>query len=309
MNIRNFPLFILLLSVLPALADKKITVSNTDTGESFEVTVPDGLKIYEYNPEWLDSIPYLLERARYGEPWAYEALGDCYRYGNSGVQQSIFKALVYYGLSGINLEEMATNISKDNPRDQLGLVYKLIDKYEAGDRKGMMCLLDTLNRGNYYEADILRRFINDFDTLTLAPVVERNIISPDVSTDQMMFTLAGCTLCDWFPESFSNEDDLIYAVTSKYPFIYDRTAVRFYNESHQDSDSLEIAEKMAKAITFLNNADKEAMLTREGAEILYNYYFSEREAGRMSPDEDDMERLAILAGIQESETFIFTDEE
>ena len=70
-------------------ADKKMTVRNADTGEPFEVSVPDGLKTYEYNSNWLDSVPYLVVRARYGEPWAYEALGDCYRYGKGGVEQSI----------------------------------------------------------------------------------------------------------------------------------------------------------------------------------------------------------------------------
>lgn len=74
----------LFLSVLSVFADKKMTIRNSDTGESFEISVPDGLRIYEYNSNWLDSIPYLIERARYGEPRAYEALGDCYRYGKGG---------------------------------------------------------------------------------------------------------------------------------------------------------------------------------------------------------------------------------
>ena len=43
-----------------------MTIRNADTGESFEVSVPDGLKIRidEYNSNWLDSIPYLVEHAR-----------------------------------------------------------------------------------------------------------------------------------------------------------------------------------------------------------------------------------------------------
>lgn len=54
-----------LMSALYCYADKKMTFRNIDTGESFEVSVPDGLKIsiQEYNSNWLDSIPYLVEHA------------------------------------------------------------------------------------------------------------------------------------------------------------------------------------------------------------------------------------------------------
>lgn len=65
--------------------------------------------------------------------------------------------------------------------------------------------------------------------------------------------------------------------------------------------------KKEKAMTFLENADKEAMLSHEGAAILYKHYMSEQEAGGMNLDEDEMERLATLAGLPESETFIFRD--
>lgn len=75
--------FILLgvLSTMLMFADKKLTVRNSDTGESFEVTLPDGLKNYQINSYWLDSIPYLQEHARHNESWAYKAIGDCFRNG------------------------------------------------------------------------------------------------------------------------------------------------------------------------------------------------------------------------------------
>lgn len=307
MKIRHFALILLLFSVFSAFADKKMTIRNAETGESLEVSVPDGLKIYEYNSNWLDSIPYLLERARYGEPWAHEALGDCYRYGKGGVEESIFNALVYYGLSGINVDEMAMKAVKENPKEHLGLVYKLIDKVEAGDNDGIYCMLDTLNQEHYTEADILRDIITDADTLSLTPVIERNVLSPEVSTDKMIFTLAACRYNNWLPASFSDKEGLSFALSLKFPFLCDRIAVKFFGEDHEDMDSVNIAEKTVKAIRFLEKADKEAMLSREGASILYKHYVSEVEAGRMSIDAEEMERLAILARLPECETFIFTD--
>ncbi|MBD5267945.1 MAG: hypothetical protein HDS41_07225 [Bacteroides sp.] len=231
------------LSVLTAFADKKMTVRNSDTGESFDVFVPYRLKIYEYNSNWLDSVPYLIARARYGDPWAYKALGDCYRYGKGGVEQSLCKAFVYYGLSGTNVDEMATSTVKEKPTDHLSLLYKLIDKIEGGDHKGVLCVLDTLNQNKYSEADILRLFIVDLDTLSLLPVIERNIMSTEISTDRMIFTLVGCMMCEWFPNSIRNREGLLPAIASKFPLIYDKIAVKFLSSSHEDMDSVKLAEK------------------------------------------------------------------
>lgn len=72
MENRVCTLLLILMSAFYSFADKKMTIRNIDTGESFEVSVPDGLKIsiQEYNSDWVDSIPYLVEHARWKEPWA-----------------------------------------------------------------------------------------------------------------------------------------------------------------------------------------------------------------------------------------------
>lgn len=284
-----------------------MTIRNSDTGESFEVSVPDGMRIYEYNANWLDSIPYLLERARYGEPWAYEALGDCNRYGKGGVERSIFKTLAYYSLSDKDIEETAKESIKENPKDHLGLVFKLMDKLECKDNNGALDVLDSLNQGQYADAEILRDFINETDTLLLADVVGQYVMSPEISTDKMMFSIFGCVYRNWMPDFLRNKDGMLTAMGVKFPYIYDKIAVKFLQGEHEDRDSVKLAEKKTKAIAFLEFADKEAMLSRKGAEILYRHYNSEIEAGRMAFDEVDMERLAILAKLPEYETYIFTD--
>lgn len=307
MKFRYITVLILLLSVLSALADKKMTIRNSDTGESFEVSVPDGLRIYEYNSNWLDSIPYLLERARYGEPWAYEALGDCYRYGKGGVEQSIMKAVTYYELAGINVEEIAMKAVDENPKDHLSLIYKLINKVESKDHDGILCILDTLNHEQYTEADILKDFLCNADTISLSSVVQQNILSTDVTTDRMLFTLVGCTLSNWIPNTINNKETILSAVASKFPYIYNQVAEKFFNESHEDMELGKLIETKSKFISFLEKADKEAMLSRKGAAILYNHYVSEVEADRMDFNAAEMERLATLARLHVRETFIFSD--
>lgn len=109
---------IAMLSAISAMADKRMTIRYADTGESFEITVPDGFKMYSYNGNWLVSIPYLVEHARYGEPWAYEALADCHRYGKGGLKRSLINALFYYKLAGKNIENYIAEIGQNDHDDQ-----------------------------------------------------------------------------------------------------------------------------------------------------------------------------------------------
>ena len=292
---------------MPAFADKKMTVRNSDAGESFEVSVPNGLRIYEYNSNWLDSVPYLLERARYGEPWAYEALGDCYRYGKGGVEQSIFKALVFYSMSGKDIDGMAIQLTAENPLDHLALVYKLVDNMESFDKEGIVCILDTLNQEGYHHADVLRNFIGNASSESLSSLLQRNIMSPETGTDETLFTVFGSVVHNCSPAILQENDLVLTAISTKFPYIYDRLAVKFLKEDHEDKDVEKYAEKRAKAIDFLSKADKEAFLSSEGAAILYNYYNSALEVGIVVVDIEDLERLATLAKLPESDKFIFTD--
>lgn len=309
MKIRRYTFLVLLLSALTALADKKMTIRNTDTDESFEVMVPDGLKIYEYNSNWSDSIPYLIDRARYGEPWAYEALGDCYRYGNGGVERSIFKAIGFYELAGADIEQKAEQGIKENPNDQLGNLYRIYSMLDNGDKEGALCTLDTLYFEHREDTDIVREILRESDSDKLTRLIERDILSPDISTDKTIFTIFGCMALDWFPESFKEKKNIVTALGDKLPFLYDLIAVKFFRANHDDMDPDTIARKSATAITFLEKADMDAMLSRKGAEILYRHYQSEIEAGRMAFDTGNMNRLATLARLPESETFIFTDKQ
>ena len=119
----------ILLSSFAVMADKKMTLSNIDTGESFEVSVPDGLKIsiQEYNSNWLDSIPYLVEHAKWIEPWAFEALAECYRYGKGGVEKSMFNAIMCYEEAGKSATEIAEAAYECDPTDELGLLNHLMN--------------------------------------------------------------------------------------------------------------------------------------------------------------------------------------
>ncbi len=160
---------------------------------------------------------------------------------------------------------------------------------------------------NHSEAEVIKDLICGTDVNGRIKLVERNILSPEVSTDKTMFTVFGCVAMNWFPDSFKEKEGLVTAIGEKLPYLYDKIAVDFFRKSHEDMDPDTIVRKSATAITFLEKADIEAMLSRKGAEILYRHYQSEIEAGRMAFEAENMNRLATLARLPESETFIFTD--
>lgn len=307
MHIRHLAFLALILSVLSALADKKMTILNSDTGHSFEATPPDRTGTLEHNSEWLDSVPYLLERARYGDSRAYEALGNCHRYGKGGVERSILKAVSFYELAGVDIEQMALEALKENPTDQFGNTFRLLDIMRNGDKESVLCFIDTLHQYNLYDTDNIRNIICDTDSNARIMMLERYIMDPKVSTDQMTLTLIECMAANWLPDSFRENDRIVTAICDKLPALYDAAAVIYFKGSREDLDSATIKKKNAKATTFLERADRAAVLSRKGAEYLYRYYLSEIEAGRRSHDVENMERLATIARLPESERVKFTN--
>ena len=129
MRCRLFMILVVLASATCICADKKLCVTNQDTGESLEVSVADGLNIYSIKEDWLDSIPYLQEHARLQERWAYNALGDCFRYG-IGVEKNFINAMMFYSSAGRDFNHMAAKAYAENPNDEFGLFYFLINSLD-----------------------------------------------------------------------------------------------------------------------------------------------------------------------------------
>lgn len=168
---------ILSLFAFSVFADEKLTIRNSDTGESFEIFVPENLKIYQYNSNWLDSVPYLIENAKWMEPWAYEALGDCYRNGNGGVEKSMAFALTYYKLSGKKMGEFLKRTHEDNPDDELGLFSYLMIRFLDGpvlDFENLRKELSSIKKNDFSWLNLIHKLtamnkgkfsINDLEPL------------------------------------------------------------------------------------------------------------------------------------------------
>lgn len=190
---RIFIFAALLLSAMTVMADKKMRIRNADTGESFEMTVPDGFKMYSYNGNWLDSIPYLVEHARYGEPWAYEALAECHRHGKGGLKRSFLNTLFYYELAGKGIEDSFKEIEQSNHDDPVAVFARVINYLENDEIDHVLCAIDTLHNFDYHSADILSKYIRKEGKTELEDVL-KYATDPDTDPDASVFTIVGYAL-------------------------------------------------------------------------------------------------------------------
>lgn len=300
----------LLLAVLPqAQADKKLTVSNASGDEAFEVAVPDGVKVYEYNANWLDSIPYLTEHARHGEPWAYEALARCHRFGKGGRERSMLNALAYYDLAGINADSLRAEIEKADHDDPLALFCRLMGYLERADKDRIISVVDTLNSAGYHSADILCRYIHaGAEKMTPADVMA---YATDPDTDPDAAFLA-CTAYKLQPDNDDNDDKADnswaqFLVMDKIPYLYTVFGTEIYEKTvrpesaggHAGDTTAENHDLRHKAVEFLLKADGQGALSKDGARLLYHYCTTDPMSQWVNMSADDLARIRQLAGIPE----------
>ncbi len=292
---------------LSVFADKKMTLRNSDTGESFEVMVPDGLRIYEYNSNWLDSIPYLIEHARWGEPWAYEALGDCYRDGKGGVKMSIVKALGYYDLAGMDIDSIISGIAKIDHDNPFAVMPRFINYLEDRNYDKVLCALDTLNEYDYHSADILRSYIHrKTEKVALSEILEY-ITSKDTDADAAFFVAGGAPICLKLDSIKTDVSSFIPVLMNKIPFLYSQFGERKYKKTikadtpdgYAEDVTIQDIEDRKKAVEYLLKADELGVLSKEGARLIIDYCTNDSTSDWVMMSEEDWMRIEQIADIRE----------
>lgn len=89
-----FIAFFVLFPIAYAYAQQRLIVRNSETGESFEVEIPDGLTVTADG--WTDSVEVYREHARQGDVEAYRKLARCYEDG-IGVEANFVNMMYFYG--------------------------------------------------------------------------------------------------------------------------------------------------------------------------------------------------------------------
>lgn len=261
-------LVLTLVSALYSFADKKMTIRNIDTGESFEVSVPDGLKIsiQEYNSDWLDSIPYLVEHARWKEPWAYKALAECYRYGKGGMDKSMFNAIMCYEEAGESASDIADTAYDSNPMDEFGLLNHLmngLDKKRISEEDAIRLINGvTTPKSSWmvFLADILRQEHDAREEYI------KSRLTPDSNSDEFLVGFACLAMDDnhIFDKAVINvSDDYMRKVRifgEKLPPIYDVLADKMWRRYDENSEEKE--KYLSAAFDCMFHADQMGFLSK-----------------------------------------------
>lgn len=275
-----------------------MTVRNSDTGESFEVIVPDGLRINGYNTNWLDSIPYLIEHARWHEPWAYEALAECYRYGKGGIEKSIFNAIICYEIGGFSPSEIAKAAYEANPSDELGLLdhlMDLIDKRKISDAEAIS-LIDSISAP-------MPKWLNLIKTLLTMDPDNRNAfieasVSPEMSSDELL-------ICYCFQnlrgnDSSLNPNDIITdeqvqkfkLFGDSMPALYDLFGQKLWRLHLRDAENSD--KYLDLAFESMFEADKVGFLSKTNMGHILSYYNKHGKERLSMFSEEDFDRFNQL---------------
>lgn len=306
-NNRLYLTLIAMATVLVAMADKRMTIRCEETGESFEVTVQDGLRIYEYNGNWLDSIPYLTEHARYGEPWAYEALGDCYRDGKGGVKLSIVNAMGYYYLAGKDIDAIISRITEIDHDSPFSVMPRFFNYLEDRNYDKVICALDTLNEYDYHSADNLKTYIHRKDDKVEHSEILEYITSDDTEADAAFFAAGGASICLKLDTIKTDISSFIPVLLNKIPFLYSQFGERKYKKTikadtpdgyAEDATILDV-ENRKKAVEYLLKADELGVLSKDAARLIIDYCTNDSTSDWVMMSKENWMRIEQIADIRE----------
>lgn len=260
---------------ISTFAQKQLTIVNEDTGESFEVTVPEGLKIYQYNDNWLDSIPYLMEHVRNKEPWAYENLARCYRYG-IGVEKCLTNAMIFYDESDLRAVDIAEEAYANDPTDELGFMNHLMEalsKKEITIEEGLTLIEEYPNPKPSWMVK-MKTIINDRNVEDLEGYIKSTIDWENITGDEILASVACLMILRPDTPSVTSRPPKpeymqhLILVAEKIPMLYMKTGDRYW-ELYEDCPTNEQA--MKSAFELYHNAYLYGLLDMGGAIAVLDY--------------------------------------
>lgn len=254
------------------------------------------------NKEPVCSIDTIYAHARNGELWAYDALGDCYRYGKQGLQRSYINALMYYTIGGKSDWQCKAEVNQKNPDDPFAVFLRLMDYVEKGDNERMASAIDSLHKADYHSADIFIELIKDPDRLSQSEVIEY-AQRPSTDPDAAVFACAGYALFNMNDNGNIKAEWARPVLVDKVPIMYALFGVELYEETLKtdspdgyDPESKDRDSKARlKAAEYLLKADNYGCLTKQGARLLLHYFTEDTGSEWVKLSKEDCARIQRLA--------------
>ena len=297
MNIRYIISAILLISIFSIYANKKMTIRNTDTGETFDASVPDGFKmdISEYNSNWLDSIPYLVEHARWKEPWAYEALAECYRYGKGGIDKSLFNAMMCYEEAGMSADKVAEAAYDSDPYDELGFLNHLmgsLSNHRLTDSE-VISSIDSMPSPTPIWASFLKEILQT--PIECRKDFIESKMTVETTPDEILIGFGYLAMidADEFDKKFVGiredymQNTRIYG--EKLPLLYDVVGRRLWRKYYDENESND--EYLVNALECMYRADQSGFLSKDNMTKILTYCEQHGKDDKIPFSDEDLARF------------------
>lgn len=277
-----FMAFFALLPITSAYAQQNLIVRNSETGESFEVEIPDGLTITADG--WTDSVEVYRERARQGDVEAYRKLARCYEDG-VGVETNFVNMMYLYELADY------TDGKRDHyyfRKSRLGRMLEDMDrKYQNNDSIGAEEILAQIN--NEWPSFLwIMNVINIENKNELTHTLEPEAQNGNMVARLVLASMAADSVCS---DACISELEEVAAYA---PMMYNKLG-RIYM-GNPDSMRTDID----RAIDYFRKADEYAMLSRKGAKGLLECYRIKMKRGEKPCDDMELSRLRRLSEYRKS---------
>lgn len=271
-----------LLPITSTYAQQKLIVRNSETGESFEVEIPDGLTITADG--WTDSVEVYRERARQGEVEAYRKLARCYEDG-IGVDANFVNMMYLYERADCMDGKRGHYYFR---KSRLGQMLEDVErKYQDNDSIGAAEILTQIN--NEWPSFLwIMTVIKTEDRNELIHILEQESLKGDKMARLVLASLDADSVCS---DACIRE---LEEVATYAPMMYNKLG-RIYMDN---PDSMRT--NIDRAIDYFRKADEYAMLSRKGAKGLLECYRIKMKKGEKPCDDMELSRLRRLSEYRKS---------
>lgn len=228
-----------------------------------------------------DSVMSLLNQARWGDGKAYLKLADCYRDG-FGVKKDFFGMIMMAEIAekrgGIQkADDYICNLPDGHEYKSL---LRLMDGYKSYIQENADSVMQVLRENGSPEAKTLLGFVmmDQGDT-----IVAKNMIEEAANQDCSLAKLL-LTVPDWKGNSRADAARLA-AIAEQLPLAYYPLG-NFYYEPDENGET-----NKQLAVEYYMKAEEHAVLGRQGAERVLDYY---KGGGNIQLTEDDVKRLELI---------------
>ena len=231
-------------------------------------------------------VQHLIQQARLGDVEAYNSLALCYRDGD-GVEQSWLNMMCMYAIysqkTGGDIEDIISLFEEGHP---FRLLTEILDSPSFNEKVEIK--LEQLKQLAPAEAKAIEAVKNAYTVEEAADAMKTIRDAEEEGSE-----LAAVFQIIYYDEveDVTRLENCLIRITEKYPY-FNQLLGDLYAEQYEDSEDFSYIQK---AIEYYYKADAYGMLTPKCANTLWKMHNNFGKEGLLEYDEQEMERLKILA--------------